>query len=167
MASEQKVAPCGSHPSGLLVSYVAWLMPCPVTAMQEKLASLRGQLLDAGAWDASRHDDHALARFLRARGWDTEAAKRMWLASLAWRVAVGADGILEEQLMSPQREARLRKLYPHGLHGVDVMVGVRWTASLDTCYRLRHLFLDSAVHGHLMRPHQPLPTDEASSALTH
>ena len=140
MASEQKVAPCGSHPSGLLVSYVAWLMPCPVTAMQEKLASLRGQLLDAGAWDASRHDDHALARFLRARGWDIEAAKRMWLASLAWRVAVGADGILEEQLMSSQREARLRKLYPHGLHGVDVMVGVRWTASLDTCYRLRHLF---------------------------
>lgn len=52
----------------------------------------------------------------------------MWLASLAWRALVGADGILEERLMSPQQEERLRQLYPHGLHGVDVMVGVRLIA---------------------------------------
>ena len=89
---------------------------------QVQLSSLKKLLIEAGAWDACKHNEDALRRFLKARNWDVEAAQKMWLASLSWRTQVGADTILQEQLMTREQEERLIELYPHGLHGVDRMV---------------------------------------------
>ncbi|GAX82292.1 hypothetical protein CEUSTIGMA_g9721.t1 [Chlamydomonas eustigma] len=86
----------------------------------EKIASLKSQLFkEPGAWDPTKHDENALRRFLKARGWEVEAAKRMWLSSVTWRKQWDADTILETQVLTPQQEKRLLRLYPHGLHGID------------------------------------------------
>ena len=126
-------------------------------ASLERIGLLRQRLQEAGAWDPKRHDDHALRRFLRARGGDIEAAMKMWLArsgsapmsvllqgkreclwnhsdgvlrglhrpcipplSLSWRDKMRADTIMDESIMSPEQRVKLIRLYPHGLHGVDV-----------------------------------------------
>ena len=102
----------------------SFFIPMNLQTSPEKISLLRRQLLEAGAWEPLHgvgHDEHALRRFLRARGGDVEAAKKMWLASMAWRDAMMADSILDERLMSGQQRDRLLKLYPHGLHGVDAM----------------------------------------------
>jgi hypothetical protein len=53
-----------------------------------------------------------------------DAAKRMWLSNVAWRKQWDADSILQAQVLTPQQEKRLLRLYPHGLHGVDLQVQV-------------------------------------------
>jgi hypothetical protein len=65
-------------------------------------------------------DAYSARRFLKARGWDLQEAKRMWMGMLTWRIEWGADGILDSVLMSDQQQRRLQAIYPHGLHGVDM-----------------------------------------------
>ncbi|KAG1677233.1 hypothetical protein FOA52_013432 [Chlamydomonas sp. UWO 241] len=90
-----------------------------MAAEETMMALLQEALVASGAWDGTKHDAYVLRRFLKARSWDVCAARDMWLAMLKWRAAVGADGVLERQLLSSERRARFNALYPHGLHGVD------------------------------------------------
>ena len=48
-----------------------------------------------------------------------DEAKVAWHNMLQWRKDWQVDTIMERQLLSAEQSTRYRRLFPHGLHGMD------------------------------------------------
>lgn len=65
-----------------------------------------------------------------------DEAKVAWHNMLQWRKDWQVDTIMERQLLSAEQSTRYRRLFPHGLHGMDREV--RSTHNAHACSTHAH-----------------------------
>ncbi|KAK9347225.1 CRAL-TRIO domain-containing protein [Lipomyces starkeyi] len=83
---------------------------------QAKVGMLRNELISSGCTE--RLDDASLLRFLRARKFDLQKAKEMFLACEKWRKEFGVDEIVAS--FHYTEKAEVSKYYPQYYHKTDV-----------------------------------------------
>ncbi|PNW70397.1 hypothetical protein CHLRE_17g718100v5 [Chlamydomonas reinhardtii] len=115
-----------------------------------KLAQFKRVLASAGEFDEKRFDDHDLARFLKARNYDLQAAKQMWEGMISWRRENRVDNIHEWFVFHERSE--YEKVFPTGLHKTDkeghpvliqqlgrVNIGALYKVTTDDRIRMAHI----------------------------
>ncbi|KAG9289869.1 hypothetical protein G9A89_015449 [Geosiphon pyriformis] len=83
----------------------------------ETLEKFRQELITAGVFDEKRHDDACLLRFLRARKFDLNKAKKMFLDCEKWRKEFGVDELVKTFDYTERDE--VMKYYPRYYHKTD------------------------------------------------
>ncbi|GJP30958.1 hypothetical protein CLOM_g7520 [Closterium sp. NIES-68] len=81
-----------------------------------KVGELRKILAEQNLLPPRFNEHHMLLRFLKARKFDMEKTTEMWAAMLKWREEFGVDECLKFEF--PEL-GEVKKVYPHGHHGVD------------------------------------------------
>ncbi|KZT33274.1 hypothetical protein SISSUDRAFT_1011154 [Sistotremastrum suecicum HHB10207 ss-3] len=84
---------------------------------QHTLEKFKKALEEEGWYDAERHDDATLLRFLRARKFDLEKALAMFIANEKWRKEFGVDEIVKSFDFKEKQE--VDKFYPQYYHKMD------------------------------------------------
>ncbi|CAG8569586.1 9012_t:CDS:2, partial [Acaulospora colombiana] len=70
-------------------------------------------------WNAQRHTDAYLLRFLRARKFNLDLAKQMIYAAEQWRKDFGVDEIVNHPESLDEEKKEVNKLYPQYYHKID------------------------------------------------
>ncbi|CAG8772324.1 10061_t:CDS:1 [Racocetra persica] len=83
----------------------------------ETLEKFRSELNQEGVFDARRHDDACLLRFLRARKFDLTKAKKMFLDCEKWRKEFGVDELVKS--FDYKERDEVMKHYPRYYHKTD------------------------------------------------
>ncbi|KAM0754684.1 hypothetical protein T439DRAFT_321720 [Meredithblackwellia eburnea MCA 4105] len=81
------------------------------------LAKLREQLCTCRHYDPEKFDDPALLRFLRARNFDLEKSKAMWIAAQDWRESFKVDDLYHH--FDYREKPEVMKYYPRFFHKTD------------------------------------------------
>ncbi|CAI5463489.1 unnamed protein product [Closterium sp. Yama58-4] len=81
-----------------------------------KVGELRKILAEKNLLPPRFNEHHMLLRFLKARKFDMEKTTEMWANMLKWREEFGVDECLKFEF--PEL-AEVKRVYPHGHHGVD------------------------------------------------
>jgi hypothetical protein len=84
---------------------------------QHILDKFKKELEAAGYYDPKRHDDATLLRFLRARKFDLEKAKAMFINNEEWRKSFGVEDIVKN--FDFKEKAEVDKYYPRFYHKTD------------------------------------------------
>ena len=85
---------------------------------QEKaLTEFKHQLTEKQLFDAARHDDHLLLRFLRARKFDLHKTMEMFTNYLNWRREKNVDDIYEN--FKFEEYDKVHAIYPRFYHKTD------------------------------------------------
>ncbi|POY76144.1 hypothetical protein BMF94_0867 [Rhodotorula taiwanensis] len=92
----------------------------PGNLSQEQQAALqrfKEELRAEGYYEPEKHDDAMLLRFLRARKFNLEAAKKMWIDTQKWKQDFKVDELYET--FDYKEKAAVDELYPRFYHKTD------------------------------------------------
>lgn len=81
------------------------------------LVALKSALEPIGAYNPQTHSDHILLRFLRARKFNLENTKKMWLDYEKWRKDFGVQELL--QTFDFPEATEVQAIYPRVYHKTD------------------------------------------------
>ncbi|KAJ3129326.1 cytosolic factor, phosphatidylinositol/phosphatidylcholine transfer protein [Nowakowskiella sp. JEL0407] len=117
---------------------------------QGVLEQFKKELQDAGAFDAERHDDFLLLRFLRARKFDIPKSKKMFLDCEAWRKEFKVEEIVASFAYGERLE--VGKIYPRYYHKTDKQgrpIYIEFLGNLDVKKLLSVTNIDRVMQYHV------------------
>lgn len=114
MATEEEIL--ASYPQVLAPSDLTGYTSNLTEEQKLKLAMLRKYLTEEGY--KNRLDDASLLRFLRARKFDVEKAKEMFINCEQWRESTGVNTILKD--FHYTEKPLVAKMYPQYYHKTDI-----------------------------------------------